>query len=36
MAEAYIYVLKSFPSSNSPSFLTGIYIIAARTFAEIH
>lgn len=31
-----IYIPKCFPSSNSPGFLTDIYIIAARTFAEIH
>lgn len=36
LPEAYIYALKSFPSSNSSSFPTDIYIIAARTLAKIH
>lgn len=36
MPEVFIYVPKYFPSSNSPGLLTDVYIIAARTFAEIH
>lgn len=36
MHEVFIYITKSFPFSNSPGFPTDIYIIAARTFAEIH
>lgn len=35
MPEVFIYVPESFPSSNSTGFLTDIYIIAAKTFAEI-
>lgn len=36
MPKVFIYVPKSLPYSNSPGFLTDVYIIAARTFVEIH